>query len=37
MGQGELVLNYAPRNRGRLTLAGGFTSADYNGESGESV
>lgn len=36
MGQGELVLNYAPRNRGRLTLAGGFTSADYNGESGES-
>src|SRR3712207_1714336 len=36
IGQGELALNYAPRKRGELTLTGGVTSADYNGESGES-
>ena len=36
MGQGKLTLDYAPRRRGSLTLMGGVTSADYNGESGES-
>lgn len=36
VGQGELTLDYAPRNRGRLSLSGGVVSADYNSESGES-
>lgn len=36
IGQGELTLEYAPRRLGRLSFAGGTTSADYNGESGES-
>lgn len=36
IGQGELTLDYAPRNRGRLALSGGILSADYNAESGES-
>lgn len=36
IGQGELTLDYAPRNRGRLSLSGGLLSADYNAESGES-
>lgn len=36
VGQGELTLDYAPRRLGRLSFAGGTTSADYNGESGES-
>lgn len=35
-GAGKLSLEYAPRNRGSLSLSGGVTSADYNGESGES-
>lgn len=35
VGQGELALDYAPRRMGRLSLSGGRTSADYNGESGE--
>lgn len=36
IGQGELTLDYAPRNRGYLSLSGGLLSADYNSESGES-
>lgn len=36
VGQGELTLEYAPRNRGYLSLSGGILSADYNSESGES-
>lgn len=36
VGQGELALDYAPRNRGCLSLVGGRASADYNGEDGES-
>ncbi|WP_291530217.1 DUF5686 and carboxypeptidase regulatory-like domain-containing protein [Bacteroides sp. UBA939] len=36
VGQGELTLDYAPRNRGHLSLSGGVLSADYNAESGES-
>lgn len=36
IGQGELSLDYAPRNRGHLSLSGGLLSADYNAESGES-
>lgn len=36
VGQGELTLDYAPRNRGLLSLSGGVLSADYNTESGES-
>lgn len=36
VGSGELVLDYAPRLRGKLQLSGGVLSADYNGESGES-
>lgn len=36
VGSGELVLDYAPRLRGKLELSGGVLSADYNGESGES-
>lgn len=35
VGQGELTLNYAPRNCGRLSLSGGVMSVDYNGENGE--
>lgn len=36
VGQGKLILNYAPRRRGKLMLSGGALSADYNGEDGES-
>lgn len=36
VGEGELTLDYAPRNRGSLGLSGGVTSADYNSENGES-
>lgn len=36
IGQGELTLDYAPRNRGHLSLSGGRISTDYNAESGES-
>ena len=36
VGQGELTLDYAPRNRGYLSLSGGILSTDYNSESGES-
>ena len=36
IGQGELTLDYAPRNRGYLSLSGGLLSTDYNSESGES-
>lgn len=36
VGQGKLILNYAPRYRGQFMLSGGALSADYNGESGES-
>lgn len=36
VGQGELVLDYAPRRRGHLAFSGGVLSADYNSESGES-
>lgn len=36
IGQGELTLDYVPRNRGYLSLSGGLMSADYNSESGES-
>lgn len=36
VGQGKLILNYAPRRRGQFMLSGGVLSADYNGESGES-
>lgn len=36
VGQGELMLDYAPRRRGHLSLSGGLLSADYNTESGES-
>ena len=36
IGKGELAFDYAPRSRGSLSLSGGVTSADYNGESGES-
>lgn len=36
VGQGKLTLDYAPLRRGRIGLTGGVTSADYNGESGES-
>lgn len=36
LGQGELTLDYALLNQGRLSLSGGVVSADYNGESGES-
>lgn len=35
IGQGTLTLDYAPRNRGSLSLSGGVMSVDYNGESGE--
>lgn len=35
VGQGELTLDYAPRRMGCLSLSGGRTSADYNGENGE--
>lgn len=35
IGQGDLILDYAPRRRGQLALSGGVLSADYNGESGE--
>ncbi len=37
VGYGEVVLEYAPRRLGNLTLSGGSRSADYNGESGESM
>lgn len=36
IGQGELILDYAPRHLGRLSLSGGILSADYNGDCGES-
>ena len=36
VGQGKLILDYAPRRRGQLTFSGGVLSADYNEESGES-
>lgn len=36
VGQGKLILDYAPRHRGQLTFSGGVLSADYNEESGES-
>lgn len=35
IGKGALVLDYAPRRLGRLSLSGGALSADFNGESGE--
>lgn len=37
MGQGDLILDYAPRHRGQLVFSGGVLSADYNGESGENL
>lgn len=36
IGKGELLLNYAPRNLGKLLLEGGTQTADFNGETGES-
>ncbi|NDV83080.1 carboxypeptidase-like regulatory domain-containing protein [Bacteroides sp. 51] len=36
LGSGLLVLDYAPRRLGKLSLSGGALSADFNGESGES-
>lgn len=36
LGSGTLVLDYAPRKLGKLSLSGGVLSADFNGESGES-
>jgi len=36
LGSGSLVLDYAPRRLGRLSVGGGIISADFNGESGES-
>lgn len=36
VGQGDLILNYAPRRMGKLSISGGVLSADYNGECGES-
>lgn len=36
VGQGKLILDYAPRHRGRFMLTGGVLSADYNSECGES-
>lgn len=35
LGSGTLVLDYAPRRLGRLSLSGGVLSADFNSESGE--
>lgn len=34
-GSGTLMLDYAPKSFGKLTLSGGVLSADFNGESGE--
>lgn len=35
LGSGTLMLDYAPKSFGKLTLSGGVLSADFNGESGE--
>lgn len=37
IGQGELLLNYAPRRQGQFSFIGGILSADYNQETGESI
>ena len=37
VGQGELILDYAPRRRGQLSFTGGVLTADYNEETGESI
>lgn len=36
VGEGKIILDYAPRRKGKLELSGGVLSADYNGEGGES-